>query len=145
VDEQVFEDVLDEALVEEYFDEAFKLRETITGLEGRPKRPVRTAKFEKWLGSLDNDLWVGKVISKLVDIETYGRFGTGSHKCKSKNDIYEIVFDSLPLRVYFTVIDDKNIRLEDGSSSKEGNGKSNKNEQARTIRAIDKRISLRGY
>ena len=141
MDERVFEEVLSECLVEEYFEGVSKLRETITGLEGRPMEPIPTRKYDEWFDSLRNCVWQHKVRMRLENIERHGRYGKNSHKCRSKNDIYEIVFEKLPIRIYFTVLDDKRISLEGGSSKKDGSGYGG--QQDRVIDAIDKSISLK--
>ncbi|MDR1072313.1 MAG: hypothetical protein LBL45_01365 [Treponema sp.] len=94
----------------------------------------------KWLKALDHKSQT-KVIRCLMRIHKYGKYGKDSHRCESQNLIYEIVIKTPPLRVYFTVIDDKRIRLDDGSSTKSGQG----GEQDRTIEAIDRLVTQRGY
>ena len=93
------------------------------------------------MSNLQNEKWVTKIIVRLQKIEKYGDFGKKSHRCRAKNDIFEIVFDGIPLRIYFTVVDDKHIQLEDGSTKKDGGGHGG--QQERVIAALDKLISLR--
>jgi putative component of toxin-antitoxin plasmid stabilization module len=133
----VYERIYKDSLVEEFFR---CLKETISFFEGKPREAIHTDRFDEWLNGLRNHVWIGKIAARIASIEERGNYGKGSHKCEAKNDIFELVFRE-PIRVYFTLLGDDKIQLEDGSSSKSGSGKSG--EQLRKIAALDKRISSR--
>ena len=135
--DDLFEKIYRNSLVEEFYEH---LKETISFLEGTPRETIHTDRFDDWLNDLRNSVWVRKVTIRITAIEKYGFYGKGSHKCEAKNDIFELVFRE-PIRVYFTLLDDGRIQLEDGSSSKSWSRKNG--EQLRKISALDKRVSDR--
>ena len=117
------------------------LLEMILRLEGSLRRIIYTDKYNKWFSHITDKTWRNMIYKRLENIEKYGRYGKSSHGCRAKNDIFEILFEGIPLRIYFTIVDDKTIQLEDGSHKKTGSGHGG--QQERVIDTLDKVISAR--
>jgi len=123
-------------------DKAMKqIRETITSLEGIPRKTKMRPEFEVWLKSIDHTQRT-RVIKRMMFIHQRGLYGKKSHDLfDSCPGLYEIVFDD-QLRVYFTV-DEPLISLEDGSHSKSGGVKTGS--QQRVIDRVSKRLKEEQY
>jgi hypothetical protein len=113
-----------------------QIRETITSLEGKPRKTKMQPEFEVWLKSIDHTQRT-RVIKRMMFIHQCGLYGNKSHDlfdlCPG---LYEIVFDD-QLRIYFTV-DEPLISLEDGSHSKSGGVKTGS--QQRVIDRVSGRL-----
>jgi hypothetical protein len=116
------------------------LRETISKLEGKPRKSVSEDRFLRWLQELDNTQ-KKEVIHALKSVHLYGQYGTGSHEEQGKPGLFGISVRRTALRIYFTEVDDKYIRLEGGSSTKNGAG--HNSEQDREIKTIWKIVQAR--
>jgi hypothetical protein len=97
------------------------LRETIKKLEGKPRKSIPEARFLKWFHGLDKTS-KSRIINAMDNIHKKGQYGAGSHEEQRKPGLFGIAIGKTVLRVYFTEIDEKYIRLEGGSSSKDGSG-----------------------
>jgi hypothetical protein len=118
-----------------------QIRETITSLEGTPRKTKMQPEFEVWLKSIDRTQRT-RVIKRMMFIHQRGLYGKKSHDlfdlCPG---LYEIVFDD-QLRIYFTV-DEPLISLEDGSHSKSGGVKTGS--QQRVIDRVSGRLKEARY
>jgi hypothetical protein len=118
----------------------YSLQETITKLEGKPRKSISEERFVKWSKGLD-ETSKSAIKKAMKRIHQQGLYGSSSHEEQGKPGLFGISINGTTLRIYFTEINDEYIRLEGGSSSKNGAG--HNSDQSREIEAIWKIVQAR--